>query len=263
MKIFIKELKILVRPTFFWILGMSVLVILGMMESAGAQGMSADDLSEMIGMVPDVVLALFGMNDVDLSSPIGYFAILSYYIAIVSGLYGVSLGGGAIYNEQMMKTGEFLYTKPMPRALILIYKLAARFLVFLVYLIALNLVSMVALWQVEGGGEFIAEAFHLNLVSFNIGVVMICVSLFVASFLHYGHELSGIANYIVGIFFLTGFVYELTELEMLRILSPLKYVVYSDVLSGDIQHSLIFGTSALALVVAAVGILVFSRKEAT
>ncbi len=260
MMIFTKELKLLARPAFFWIVGVSALVILGMMESAGAQSMSSDDLSAMMAAVPEVVLALFGMNDVDLSSPIGYFAILSYYIAIVSGLYGVSLGGGAVYNEQMMKTGEFLYTKPMPRAIILLYKLAARFAVFFIYLVALNIVSIISLVQMQGG-EFFAEAISLNLVSLNIGIIMMCVSLLVASFLHYGHELAGVTNYLIGVFFLTGFVYELTDSELLRIFSPLKYVVFSDVVSGEIQYTMIFGTSVLALIAAALGVLVFNNKE--
>ncbi len=262
MNVFITEFKSLIKLMIIWSIGAAVLITMGMAESSGAQGMSSEELSSMINIIPDVVLALFGMSDVDLGSPLGYFSIISYYVAVISGLYGASLGGGAVYHDQMMKTGEFLYTKPYPKALILLYKLAARICIFVGYIVILDIVSVIALNSVPGGEEYALQTLQFNLTSLNTGIIMFCVSAFVSTLLRHGHELAGAVNYIVGIFFLTGFLFELTEIEFLRVLSPLKYVVFNDVMKGEIEYGLMFVTSLLSLIFIGLALLVFTKSEA-
>lgn len=167
MNIVKRELKANYKAFILWCLGLSSMSLLGMMKF---QGLSADAamMDKVIKSFPKIMLAIFGMSDLDMGTLAGYYLILLVYIMIIGGLYAIYLGIKVTSYDINEKTSDFLYSKPVSRNYIILMKqLTAIFFItlfcvanylFVVWGIALikdpytidkiNIISNVALWLV-------------------------------------------------------------------------------------------------------------------
>lgn len=138
MNIVLRELKAHRKSLIGWSLGMFFLILTGMTKFSGFanSGQSANDLFKGL---PGLAAA-FGVESVDLTQAIGFYSILFLYILVMTAIHAALLGAEIISKEELEKTAEFLFSKPVTRTQAVTSKLVAA----LVNVLVLNVVTVAA-----------------------------------------------------------------------------------------------------------------------
>lgn len=139
MNIFFRELKAHWKGLLGWSIAMILLVASGMAKFS-ALGTGGQNANLVFGAFPKPVLAILGVQGLNLSTVIGYFGVMYLYIQLTATIHAAMLGAEIISKEERDKTSEFLFPKPVTRQRILTEKILAG----LVNIIVLNIVTVVS-----------------------------------------------------------------------------------------------------------------------
>ncbi len=255
MNIFIHEWKRQQKAFFFWCIGFATLIFGGMAEYTAAETMDAAQMESLMDAFPDIVLALFGMNNINIATELGFYSVLSFYITLAFSVYGSMLGYAAIYTEQNNKTGDFLYTKPLARAHILLFKLLARILILFTCFLFVQLMGMLAT-----NNALYFEVLLFNLQSLYAGFALLCFSIPLACVLRRPGDGAAANNIVIAIFFFISFAFEVFGNRALKALSFFKYIVYQDHVNASYNPWLFVCGGLLCCIVLAGGIVLFNRR---
>lgn len=253
MNLFRKELKTGLKPFLFWALGLFMFVFAGIVKSSAAIA-DGQFMTELISKFPRIVVAAMGMANVDISQFGGFYAVLMLYILLLTAVYAVHLGSGAVSRESIDKTYEFLFVKPRSRSFILARKMLAA-LVFLTAYACLNLLfSVLAVQQLSLSEIYTALFARYSLVMWLVGVVFFSMAaMFAASFrqAERGARAGNLA--VLGAYVLAVLYDMLEQPGFIRFFTPFRYFLNQDVVAGDVSLAftgLCFALSALFLAVA-------------
>jgi len=97
-------------------------------------------LNEFLAKYPPQLRAAFGMNNMDLSSVLGFYSLLFLFIQLCLAIQASNYGFGLVSIEESELTADFLLSKPVSRVQVLTSKLLAA----LVSLTLTNLVIWVS-----------------------------------------------------------------------------------------------------------------------
>lgn len=114
MKIFLNEIKTRWFSTFLWLIGLIVFMVIALIEFE-AMKKTGPALQDFMDNIPTILKSVFGMNEMELSSPSGYMGIIGFYTLILLAIHGLFLGISVISRESQQKTSDFLFTKPVSR----------------------------------------------------------------------------------------------------------------------------------------------------
>ena len=128
MNILIRQLRMDRKALCLWTLGMLFLVAACVGKMSAMVGDNSAALTAMLVLLPAPLRNLFGLGTVDYSQPIGIFAVVAPYMALVAALHAAGLGVALFAREERDKTFEFLYVKGRSRSFILSAKLLAGIL---------------------------------------------------------------------------------------------------------------------------------------
>jgi len=232
MNILKHELKAGLKSFLFWTLGLFVLVFSGVVKYTGVEA-GGESAKKLIDSFPRIVRAVLGIVGLDIGSFGGYYAILAYYVIIVTAVYAVSLGGSAVSREAVDKTYEFVFTKPRSRSFILGYKLLAGFLFLTAFCLLDFIFSVLAVPALKLNEDMRLSMFLFALSAFLCGLVFFTASaLFAASFSR-AERGARLGNLVVLAAFALGVVYDMLENgSFLRIFTPFKYFSSAELLKG-------------------------------
>lgn len=124
---------------------------------------------EVLGLLdnfPRVILALFNMVDVDLSTLEGYFSIVANYLMLMAGAQGLFLGIRLFAKEEQEKTADFLLSKPRSRSAIFFNKLSAGLIMVLLLQAVLFAINYLAL------KDYLPQAFTM-LKNYSLALIII------------------------------------------------------------------------------------------
>lgn len=253
MNIFRKECKRNLRPFLFWSLGLFVLVFAGMVKSTGATG-DAGSLAALVDSFPRIIMAVFGMADVDIGTFSGFYTVLAQYSVILTAVYAVHLGTNAVSAEAVDQTYEFVFTKPRSRSHILCMKLLAGFAFLLMYCLLHFLFSVLAATQLslsEDYGYLFAlyslSCLLVGFLFFGLGALLSAIT----STAEIGAKLG---NYALLLGYCLSVIYNMLEnVQWLRWIAPFQYFPGPELLEGRINllfAMLSIGLAAASLLVA-------------
>lgn len=131
MNIFKFEFKGYIRSILIWTLSISAAVILYMAFFPAVQS-EADAFLELMDSFPEEFLAIFGMNtDLPVTSALGYFGLTYSFTVIPVAIQAANYGFHMLSVEERELTADFLMTKPVRRAKILVSKFFAAWFALL------------------------------------------------------------------------------------------------------------------------------------
>jgi ABC-2 type transport system permease protein len=124
MNIFRQEFKMYLRSVITWSLSVAVLifVFVSLFPSFAKQAVL---LNEMLANFPEQLLIAFGLNGVDLSTPLGYFGYVFLFVQMCLAIQAANYGFSLVSIEEREWTADFLLAKPVGRTQILTSKLFA------------------------------------------------------------------------------------------------------------------------------------------
>ncbi len=124
MNIFRHELKMRWGSVITWSLALVVLILVfTSLFTSFAQ--DAVLLDQMMAKFPKELLIAFGMNDVGLSTVLGYFALIFLFVQLCLAIQAANYGFSLVSVEEREWTADFLLAKPVGRSQILTGKLLA------------------------------------------------------------------------------------------------------------------------------------------
>ncbi len=129
--ILFQELRTIFKAPLIWGIVLVVFTILSMTKY-DALALDIDGTLELMEAMPDILISLYGLDSVDVTTLSGYFAVVHLYMLIALCIFGAMQGGKAVMEEENDKTADFLFTKPLSRKKIILMKYTAIILKILV-----------------------------------------------------------------------------------------------------------------------------------
>ncbi len=236
MNIIRHELRTGIKPFLLWTLGLFFLDFAGLVKFTGIAGAGNADIMELMDRFPRIVLAVFGMVGLDISSLGGYYAILAFYALICVSIYSIYLGTGAVNREAVDKTYEFLFTKPRTRKFILGMKLIANVLYLAAYCIVHIVFSITGVLSLKIDGNINSQMVLFGIAAFFVGILFFSLGAFLSAALKRSEKGVRYSNLCFLGAFLSGILYDmLDDGKVLQILSPLKYFLPADLLKNQLN----------------------------
>ncbi len=260
MNILMRELKAGLKPFLFWSLGLLFFIFMGMTKATGLSG--GGGFSELAAAFPKIVTAMLLMSNADIDTFGGFYSVLAQYAALLSAVYAVWLGGGAVARESIDKTYEFLFTKPRSRSGILSLKLLAALIYLTAYAVLNGLLSAAsaAALRLEGGAGVPFWAFSAS--AWLTGLAFFSLAAFFAAFRSSAERGLKLANAAVLVSYALGVLYDMLEKGgALRFFALFKYFLPTELLEGRLEP--LFAALSLCVSAAALAgaFLSFERRD--
>lgn len=267
LNIYLRELKANLKSFLFWCIGIIAIIAGGMGKYAGFSS-SAQSIASIMEKTPRALLAIFGMNDVDMSTPAGFYAVIFLYVLIMSTVYSSMLGAGIISKEERDKTSEFLFTKPVTRADVITAKILAALTYTLLFNIAAIAVSFAAASMVTPE-SITGIKYGLSRDILMLGAGMLAVQLIylfigtgMASVIKKPGASTGIAAGVMLATYFVSMVIDLTDdLDFLKYLTPFKYFEPKKLINGGNPEPIFIGTSLVLIVLFLFATYIFFPKR--
>lgn len=237
MNMYKTEMKNMFKSLLIWTIVMTGILSLfmAMFPSMGNSAMS-ELVRTKIDAIPEAMRKSFGITEMlDFSDLLQYFAYCAQYILIGSSIYAAILGANSLIKEESEGTIEFLYAQPISRAKIVLVKMLSTLTVMYIFNIVLYLVTVIFF-----------EAFKEPGYDYFMKLTIMYKGMFLAQFVFWavGFVLSTLLPKVslatptaLGIFFGTyvlGIFSSIIEkLDWMKYLSPVKYVMPSDLLKSE------------------------------
>ena len=200
--------------------------------------------------MPAALKQAFGLAELRLDLPEGYYGYLAGFIILATSIYAVLAGAQILSKEINKKTAETTFTLPVTRTRIIAMKMTAA-VINCVILTAVTFIGTLAAFAAfDIGPDFISGVAVFMLFIFLLQLLFLLAGL-LASVLTKRHKLTGtmVASITIGIYFLS-FIYKLGEnTEFLKYFIPFEYFPASDVIHGNSLE--LFGFIIVPVLIAA------------
>lgn len=255
MNVYLRELRANLRGFLVWAAVLVFFVVVGTYKFTGMQGAAGDQAMQLLESFPRPVLAMFGLAATNAMEFGGFFAMIEFYAVIIVAAWALLLGVGVVSRETDDGTGEFLYTRPVPRTRLLAEKIAAA-LTLLVVMALANAASAAGACAALGSdvtgpdtaGVVVAGTAWVALV----GLFFLALGAAFAAFLPVGGLASQAGMTLLALAYVASIALDLfgDKAAWIRALSPIRYIGMGDVAAGSVTAG-----GATALVVLAVALL--------
>lgn len=252
-----KELKLSRKALFIWI----AVVVLTAGFSVAEFPMVADNVemvTQGIEMMPRIVQVMFGVEDVTLETPRGYFIVMFFWFSLIVYFHAAVTGVTIIARDERDKTSEFLYAKPYQRSSILTAKMAAAMINIAVMSVVTWLCSLgtllittgLAPTQAQEGTLIPASALAIVGMLLSQSVFLSLGFLCASFFKTYKTALRAVLIFVLFAYGMAVTIEYLGSIDFLTVLTPFHYFNVSEVIRSGL--SLFF--VSLAAVIAGVSV---------
>jgi ABC-2 type transport system permease protein len=137
-------------------------------------------LNDMLNRFPPELRSAFGLNDMDLSSVLGYFSFLFIFVQLCLAIQAANYGFGLVSIEESELTADFLLSKPVSRTQVLTSKLLAALTSLLITDVVVWGVSFASIALFSGGRQYetsplillLLSIFILQLLFLGVGLIV-------------------------------------------------------------------------------------------
>ena len=262
MNILKRELKSNAKVFIFWAIGLLFLLFAGMTKYTGISEAGGVDLNVIMEQFPKIILAVFGIAGLDMGTLDGYYGILVYYAFICASIYAISLGINAVSREAIDRTYEFIFTKPRKHSFVLAMKLMAGFICLTLFNLLNFLFSIGAILTLKEKKNIDATVGLFCVTIYLVSIVFFCLAALAAAWSKSSEKGSIYGNFIFLATFIIGIISDMFENNnWIRIFSPFKYFLASDILKHHISPFHVILCMVLIILSLAGAFKVFARKD--
>jgi ABC-2 type transport system permease protein len=262
MNIFWFETKKKLLSTVIWVAGIAVFLLI-FYSVYGT--MSSGVMDDILKQFPEAFLKAFGMHE-DMSTVLGYTAMVGVYIALFGAIFSSNLGLNAVHVEEQDMTADFLVPKPVSRNKIMVSKIAAA----LVHMTAFALLNaLCCLWGIAmfaSGVEYSQKIFWLMMLGvYILQLLFFTMGLFISVALKkLGSPTAFSMGLSFGFFILNSFDTILNDTPI-RFFVPYDYFEFQYVIDNAAfkTYGLIISLSATVILTTASFLLYNRRNIAT
>jgi len=223
MNIYQHEFKMNLKSVVIWSVSITIL-LLAFMSLYSSFAADAELLNQMIDKFPKELLMAFGMTDMDMSTVLGFYAIVFLLCQICLAIQAANYGFSLVSIEERELTADFLLAKPVGRPMILTNKLLSAISGLTITNIVVWIITFFGIGIFRNGREYDTRTLVLLLLSIvlfqlfflSVGMVISLLVKRVRSVTPYSMALA------FGMYVLNAFGNMIGE-ESLEIISPFKH----------------------------------------
>ena len=263
MNIFLRELRAGKKSLIIWSVCMILLVASGMAKYTAYSG-AGQSMTELLSKIPYSLRVLLGMSGFDMTTVMGFYAMLYVYLLPAAAIHAVLAGAGAIAAEERDKTAEFLFTRPVSRLSAVTQKL----LYALTAAIVLNLVTLFSSLGMVAHYNTTADAsgaiLRLMTAMFLNQLIFLSLGAAVAALMRRPRSAGALSSGILlAAFVFAKFIDLIKAPGILRLLTPFKYFDTAALLRGTSGFTPEFLTLSLLLIaiLTAVACFFYQRRD--
>ena len=261
MNIFLREMRANRKSLIIWCFGVIFMVVAGMAKYE-AYANTGQSINDLINQIPEGVRSILGFGTFDVTKATGFYVMLSLYLMIMATIHAALMGANMIAKEELDKTAEFLFVKPISRFKVITVKILAA----VTNLIIFNLVTLVSSILIVGyhskGEAITGDIVHIMIGMFLLQLIYLFIGTGIAAISKKPKKAASIATAILlGTFILSMIIDINDKLENLKYFTPFKYFEGKNVVFGSGIES---GYVILSLVIIALfgsATYVFYRKR--
>ena len=222
MNIYKHEFKAIVRSVVTWSVSLTALLFV-FLSLYPEFSQSAAILEETLANFPPELLMAFGMNDMDMSTVLGFYSIAFLLCQICLAIQAANYGFGLVSVEERDMTADFLLAKPVGRPAILTSKFLAGFSGMTITNLVVWISSLVFLNAFSAGRSFDMGTLLLLLASIVVfQLFFFCLGLLISLLVRRVRSVTPFSMALAfGMYILSAFGSMLGE-DRLEILTPFK-----------------------------------------
>lgn len=217
-----KEFKLERKSLFIWLIAMFIFLLSGMQKYTAFTGTGAEEMLKLFEEMPYFLKAMFGMSSLDVTTIVGYYGMLYFYLVLILAIHGLLLGIKIVTKDEVDKTAEFLYTKPISRRKILFNKL----LVSLLITLTINIfVFITALFIIAGfsGNYLVIELILSSIASLFVQMIFLSIGMLLGIVKKNKTALYIGLGYFTFTFLLSVAIDVIEKIDFFKFLTPFKY----------------------------------------
>jgi len=265
MNVYFKELKAYRKSIIIWSISMILLIFMAFekYDALALGGEETADFLEIINQMPKFLQAIMGLSNFDITTPIGYSAVMYIYLVLMGAIHAGMIGAGIITKEEKEKTVEFLMVKPITRFKIVKNKM----LVALTNVVIFNIITFVSLLLVL----IWKNVFTYNIIG-DLGLLMLGILFVQILFLTIGFSFALMKKkykqaasltmvILLSSYFLSMIIDVVPDLKFLSVLTPFKYYDAKGLLDNGLNIWYLLLTMFLIVVLLTIGIKKYQQRD--
>lgn len=264
MKVLQREFYRNLKALIIWVVIISGLMILtiGMFPEVAKQQEAIEQI--MKGM-PEGFIKAFGMDKINMSDALGYYATKGYVILTLFGsIYSVMLTGNILSKEHNEKTIEFLLSKPISRSQIVSQKLLSVFVNLVIFNLIINVTIYTTFKAVNADLDFKVFAL-MSFAPFMLHLVFSSISFLLSSIMKKSRSIISISLGIIFIMYFLSIVSSISDkYENIKYITPFEYVnPITIVLNKSLDTTYIIIMFGIILLSVAASYIIYQKKDIT
>lgn len=261
MTVFRFEFKQSIRSTITWCFGLSMIVLIFMFFYP-VYANDIDIMKPIFEQIPEVMLRSLGVNIETLFTALGFYTFILLYIQLITSIQAIMLGLGIVGKEVRLKMSDFILTKPITRASILIQKSWAVFAHLGITWIYLTLISFGMLMVVKTEALNWTAFALFSLSTLLLQILFAGLGIVIAVLIRKLKSVVGVAMSVVFSLFVMNLMQAILEEPWLRYLSPFQWFDKTYIFNNSSYEWPMVGMWALVTIVSLAGAyVVFTRKD--
>ncbi len=253
------ELRLTRKKLLIWMGAVLILCGFAYFEYLSLKG-SLDELSALIADFPKILTAMFGVGS-DLTSALGWYGCIYYWVTMLTNSYAVYLGVSCIAKERAQGTAEYLFTKPVSRNIVVCGKAAACVCNLFILAAFSGLCNYFTAILPLGGLEQRGAALTTTIGLFLTELPLFTITLFISGLAKSYKGAVRLGAGILFFFYSISISAEYLEIPALYYLTPLKYFDIYIVASDGIQILFLLLTAIIVIVSAVAAQKIWTVRE--
>jgi len=255
------ELQSLRKATVIWTVAMIALAGLyfGIYSTVVKD---AAGFTQILNSYPASVRAALGVSIANITSMMGYYAIIYTLIALCAAIQAMIYGTSILSKESRERTADFLLVKPVSRSAIVSAKLLAS-LSMLVLTDVVYFLAALVLAELVKGAAFSVEGFLLlNLTILFLQLIFLAIGLAISVFFARLKNVLPISLGVVLGFYILGALIATGDNGSARYLSPFRYFDAQYIIAhSSYELSYLWISTAIVAVGVGLSYIVYGRKD--
>lgn len=197
-----------------------------------------------------------------LTTPIGMYSFLTFFMLVAFSIYGMNLGLGIMTKEYKQSSADFLMTKPYSRKTIYFSKMMAAALSIIVIGLFYLVASIIAMnLSIDKGFSLITIGL-IALPIILIPLLYLLLGMLIGTVFPKIRTTVVISTGVVFMSYANGSVSRIAGINVLRYLSPLHYFNSSLVIKNNVYElNFAFFFIAVCIVLVLMGYQIFNKKD--
>lgn len=262
MNIFLREMRVHTKSLILWCISSFILITSGIAKFSVASD-STKSMNEIISKMPKSLQSIIGISSLDLSKASGYYGVIFFYLALMSGIFAAIIGSSIISKEERDKTAEFIYVKPVSRNYIITAKIISGFLNVLFFTLFTFICSIFVV-QYFGNGENVnSDILKLMIGLFLVQLIFLFLGTAISSIIKKPRNSTSISTGILLVMFILSIIIDINDkLEYLKYFTPFKYFQAKDLMyGGQLKITFLFLSFIIIFVCSVITYVFYNKKD--